>query len=212
MKTIYFIRHAQSQANAGQATFDNETIGLTETGEQQARQLAQTLTGTPDLIICSKYIRTQLTAVPVIAKLPNTPVDILPLHEFTYLSPTICAGTTAHRRQNWVFDYWESCNPSFVHGVGAESFDQFMTRIEECLAILQTDKAQNMYVFTHGYVLRAIWQILLGHKFPSEYERMHHFHHHMGLLEVPNTCIFKANFNNNEWQIVEPQLQDFLFP
>jgi probable phosphoglycerate mutase len=211
MKTISFIRHAQSQANAGQATIDDATIKLTDLGRQQAIALAETIIQKPDLIICSKYLRIQLTSIPLISKFPHVRVNILPLHEFTYLSSAKCASTTTHQRENWVVDYWEYNDADYIHDTGAESFTQFIKRIQLCLDILTTIEYHNIIVFTHGHVLRAIWQILAGHQFLSADEQMHHFYHNMGLLPVPNTCIFKANFSNNEWQIIEPQLPDFLF-
>lgn len=209
MKTIHFIRHAQSQANAGLATYDDHSIALTEKGSQQAAQLADAISAKPDLIIYSKYRRTQFTAKPLIKKFPDVPVKTLPIHEFTYLSPKTCAGTTVNQRQNLVFDYWDACSPHFIHGEGAESFLQFTQRIDHSLQCLEMCEANNIIVFTHGHVLRAIWQQLMGLKFSSETERMHHFHHHMSLLQVPNTCIFKATFYKNEWQIIEPQFKIF---
>lgn len=205
MKTIQFIRHGESQSNAGQATIDDATIALTDLGWQQARTVAETINQKPDLIIYSKFLRTQQTAAPLIKKFPNVPVKILPLHEFTYLSPAACAGTTPNQRKNWVVDYWEQAGPAFIHGPGAESFNQFVLRIDRCLQCIEFCEAQNIFVFTHGHVLRAIWQILAGYQFSSFDEQMHHFHHNMGLLPVPNTCLFKAVFQKNQWQIIEPQ-------
>lgn len=210
MKNFSFIRHAQSQANAGQATLDDATIELTDLGRRQARALSETITQKPDLIIYSKYLRTQQTASPLIEKFPHIPVRTLPIHEFTYLSSNECANTTSHQRQNWVAEYWELAGANYVHGSGSESFTQFIERIELCLDIFESIEHQNIYVFTHGHVLRAIWQLLAGHKFSSADEQMHHFYHNMGLLPVPNTCIFKANFNDNEWQIIDPQPPGYL--
>lgn len=212
MKIITFIRHGQSQANAGQATLDDATIELTDLGWQQARALAGSITQKPDLIIHSKYLRTQQTAAPLLEKFPHIPVKVLPIHEFTYLSPVICAGTNHYQRQNWVAEYWELAGANYIHGVGAESFNQFIERIQICLDMLATIEHQNIIVFTHGHVLRAIWQILGGYQFLSFEEQKHHFYHHMGLLPVPNTCVFKTNFTGKEWQILEPQPPQFLFP
>jgi len=212
MKTIQFIRHAESQANAGQATIDDTTIALTDLGWQQARTVAETITQKPDLIIYSKYLRTQQTAKPLIQKFPHVPVKVLPIHEFTYLSPPKCAGTTPHQRQNWVAEYWELAGADYIHGTDAESFTQFIERVQICLDILSIIEHHNIIIFTHSHVLRAIWQILGDYQFSSFEEQKHHFYHHMGLLPVPNTCIFKANFCDFEWQIIEPQLPQFLFP
>jgi broad specificity phosphatase PhoE len=71
METIYFIRHAESEANAGYVTFDDTSTVLTKTGKEQARKLSEQLSESPDLIIYSKYIRTQQTAAPTILKFPK---------------------------------------------------------------------------------------------------------------------------------------------
>jgi broad specificity phosphatase PhoE len=210
VKTIHFIRHAESQANVGEATQNDGSIPLTEKGKQQAIALANSIPEKPDLIICSKFLRTHQTAFPLICKFPGVRVEVLPLHEFSYLSPAVCAGTTTNQRKNRVAAYWEQAGPDFVHGDGAESFNKFIQRIDHCLQCLEFCEARNIYVFAHGHVLRATWQILTGHKFSSEHERMHHFHYHMGQLQVPNTCIFKATFYKNEWQIIESQFKTFL--
>ncbi len=207
MKTIYFIRHAESEANAGFTTINDNSIALTAKGREQAAQLANAISFQPDLIICSKYIRTQQTAAPLLLKYPHIPVKILPIHEFTYLSPKACTGTTTQQRQNQVFDYWDACSPQFIHGEEAESFMQFTQRIDHILQCLEMREANNIIAFTHGHVLRAIWQQLAGYKFNTETERMHYFHHQMSLLPAPNTCIYKATFQKNQWQIIEPQFK-----
>jgi len=43
MKTIWLIRHAESTANVGQKTTTPETIGLTDTGREQAECLADSI-------------------------------------------------------------------------------------------------------------------------------------------------------------------------
>jgi len=210
MKTVHFIRHAESQANAGEATQNGESIQLTRKGKLQAVALANSISEKPDLITCSKYIRTQQTAAPLIRKFPSVPVKILPLHEFTYLSPTVCAGATPNQRKNRVADYPEQAGPDFIHGDGAESFNQFIQRVDCCLQCIEFCESQNIFVFTHGHVLRAIWQDFLYLGFPSDKAQFSHFYQYMGLLPVPNTGHFKAIFQKHQWQIIEPQPASFL--
>jgi probable phosphoglycerate mutase len=210
MKTVHFIRHAESQANAGEATQNDESIELTRIGKLQAIALTNSISEKPDLIICSKYIRTQQTAAPLIHRYPQITIKILPLHEFTYLSPSLCAGTTPNQRKNWVCNYWEQAGPDFIQGDGAESFNQFIQRVDCCLQCIEFCEAQNIVVFTHGHVLRAIWQQLMYLEFPSDQARFSHFHQNMGLLPVPNACLYKAIFQKNQWQIIEPQPAHFL--
>jgi hypothetical protein len=52
----------------------------------------------------------------------NVPVEIWPLQEYDFLSPTTCVNTTIHERKPMVMNYWSKCDPDLVHGDGAESF------------------------------------------------------------------------------------------
>ncbi len=195
----------KSQANAGQATSDDISIDLSPKGKQQANAFAESITEAPSLIVCSKYMRTQYTAAPLINKFPNVRVTIFPLHEFTYLSPVTCAGTTVNQRRNQVVDYWEQASCNFVHGEGAESFTQFTNRVGLCIELLLASEYQNIFVFTHGHVLRSFWQQLSGLTFGSKQEQMAHFHQKMSFLPVPNTCVFKACAADDQMYIIEPQ-------
>lgn len=192
MKQIWFIRHGESQANAGQATLNNESITLTDTGHEQARRLAAEITQRPGLIIVTPYIRTQQTAAPTIAKFPGVPVETWPLHEFDYLSPGQCAGTTAAERRAWVEEYWQRCDPDLVHGPGAESFNHFQQRILPQLTQLQQHPAQLLLVFTHGYVIRLLMQHFEQPNFPSGTLRLQHFVRQQLALNIKNTHIYKV--------------------
>ncbi|MFN7493515.1 MAG: phosphoglycerate mutase family protein [Cyclobacteriaceae bacterium] len=88
MKILY-IRHAQSEANAGGRTIDPVSIPITETGYAQSVSLAEEISEQPDLIIVSPYIRTQQTALPLSQKYPNCLMEVCHIQEFTFLSPVI---------------------------------------------------------------------------------------------------------------------------
>ena len=56
-REAWFIRHAESVANAGARTKEASSYPLSELGFRQAQQLAHALPAEPDLIIISPYIR-----------------------------------------------------------------------------------------------------------------------------------------------------------
>ena len=70
-------------------------IPLSETGHSQARRWAESLERPLRLIVVSPFLRARQTAAPFQNRFPNVPVEIWPIHEFTYLSPVKSAGTTA---------------------------------------------------------------------------------------------------------------------
>ena len=73
--SIWIIRHGQSQSNAGLATIGPHENALSELGDRQSRCIPTAVKQTPDLIVTSPYLRTQLTAQPLIEQFPHTPVE-----------------------------------------------------------------------------------------------------------------------------------------
>lgn len=162
---LVVVRHAQSRANAGFATADPESIALTATGEEQARAMAMTWSATPDRIFTSPFLRARQTSQPLAErfKMVAAPLEV---HEFTYLSPERCVGTSAADRKQWVEDYWSRCDPNYVDGPGAESFAQLIARTERALRSLGSySEHEQVVVFSHGQLMQAMrW--IRGHKAP----------------------------------------------
>jgi broad specificity phosphatase PhoE len=165
---VFLIRHAESESNVGIKTSNPETIAITKKGELQAKELANKFNHQPDLIIVTTYLRTSQTASPLINKFPSAKIETWPLHEFTYLSPTQCLNTTPLERLPLVQEYWKGCDPDFIHGIGAESFSQFATRIADCLHNLQRLNHSTVLIFTHSQVMQFIKQYLeIGNQSPE---------------------------------------------
>lgn len=95
---VFLIRHAESESNVGNKTSDPSTISITEKGKSQSLELANKINDAPDLIIVTSYLRTTQTAMPLINKFPATKVETWPLHEFTFLSPSLCENTNSNER------------------------------------------------------------------------------------------------------------------
>ena len=57
VREVWFIRHAESVANAGARTREAPTYPLSDLGFRQAAELAVALHVEPELIITSPYIR-----------------------------------------------------------------------------------------------------------------------------------------------------------
>ncbi|MDH0072948.1 histidine phosphatase family protein [Stenotrophomonas maltophilia] len=153
---LVVVRHAQSMANAGFVTADPESIALTAAGEEQARALAMTWSAAPDRIFTSPFLRTRQTSQPLAErfKMVAEPLDV---HEFTYLSPERCVGTSAADRKQWVEGYWSRCDPNYVDGPGAESFAQLIARAERALRILESySEHEQVVVFSHGQLMQAM--------------------------------------------------------
>lgn len=85
--TFYFIRHAESTANTGEATTPEEMVDppLTALGQQQADALAVTLAGEnlTDIYV-SSYRRTALTIAPTAAAFGLTPTVVDDIKEWSF--------------------------------------------------------------------------------------------------------------------------------
>lgn len=203
MKNVWFIRHAESEANVGLATSDPGNINLTPRGHEQACALAAGIDLQPELIICSGYVRTQQTAQPLLEKYPEVPCLIWPIQEFDFLSPAACANTTVDERRPWVKAYWDACQPDLVHGDGAESFRAFQQRIISAIRLLEQRPENFIIVFAHGHVMRLIWQHLMNVR-PSGTSAMQVFRDTVTQLPVPNTVVFKAAYDQRDWKVIDP--------
>lgn len=156
---VFCCRHGQSVANAGAATLDPLSIELTELGRQQAEDLAQQWTEAPSLIVVSPAERARATALPTMRRFPSVRVEEWPIQEFTYLAPARCAGTTAEQRRVWVEDYWGEADPGRCDGEGAESFSEFIARVDTTVARLARFAGEpdcTVFLFGHGQFINAM--------------------------------------------------------
>jgi broad specificity phosphatase PhoE len=174
MRTI-FIRHGQSTGNAGIPTHDLSLLELTELGWRQARDVAETLTEMPSLIVTSPYLRTQQTAAPTIGRFPDVPVEVWPVQEFTYLQPVRWNGTVTSERMPVIERYWAEADPEYCDGEGAESFAALRIRARVTLDHLtEMDDDSLVYIFSHGQFIQAIRSLVTDRE-KSDQETMRDF-------------------------------------
>jgi 2,3-bisphosphoglycerate-dependent phosphoglycerate mutase len=162
---IILVRHGQSVANAGGKTADHIENPLTELGRLQAKDFAERLNCKPTLIVTSPFPRAQQTAEPLRQRFPDVPVEEWPIHEFTFLDPSRCKGTSEVDRDPYVVSYWQREDPAYIDGTGAESFTAFLDRAREAIHRLVTRNPVGcIVIFTHGYFMQA-FRLLL--RFPN---------------------------------------------
>jgi alpha-ribazole phosphatase len=85
-KTIYFIRHGESVANAGGITMKNRKIPLSAKGFEQARSVAENFKIKPSQILVSEYLRTHQTAEPFYVRNSSEYQICTKLNEFSIIS------------------------------------------------------------------------------------------------------------------------------
>ena len=194
-----FIRHGQSTGNAGIPTHDLSLLELTELGWSQAREVAESWTETPNLIITSPYLRTQQTAAPTIERFFDVPVAVWPIQEFTYLQPSRWNGTLSSERMPVIERYWAEADPEYCDGPGAESFAMLRRRAEETLERL-ADMNENalVYVFSHGQFIQAVRSLAINRE-KDDRKTMRDFWQR-GNPAIANGELVRLEWTGNLWR------------
>lgn len=160
MSEVWFIRHGESESNAGLPTSKASASELTDRGWLQAQLFAQYIPHEPDLIVVSAYTRTQQSALPTQQRFPDTPLETWPVHEYTYLSSDHYVNSTVADRQSAAYRYWLLSDPSIIQGDQAESFNQMLARVEKTRQLIKKDQHKFILIFTHGWFIRALlWKL-----------------------------------------------------
>ncbi len=154
-RRVWIHRHAESLSNAGEKTLDVALIPLSEKGRVQALHLAASISAPPDCIIVSPFLRTAQTAVPIATRFTGAGGDTWQIHEFTYLEPTSCIGTSWIERKPRVDAYWARLDPHYVDGPGAESFQDLLARARTFLARLVNVDHPLTLIVSHGQFMQA---------------------------------------------------------
>jgi broad specificity phosphatase PhoE len=173
MSSFWFIRHTESESNAGLTSLSPASIYITEKGKRQAEFIAKYIHDKPSLFIHSPYVRTEQTGQPLFDKFPDVPIEEWPIQEFTYLPPEDYYQTTTMQRHPQARRYFRTGDPDYITGKGAESFNQFRTRVKGTLNKLKQIESDFTVILGHGWFMRAIlWEIIHEEELPKD-ERKH---------------------------------------
>lgn len=208
--TVLWVRHGESEANAGLPTPDAWTTPLTLEGHRQSLAVAAAIRQRPRLVVFSSMTRAEQTAEHTLARWPLTPAEQWPVQEFTFLSGAKYAHTTQAQREQGVREYWDRMDPHAVDGPGAESFAQFMGRVEQALERLarvdQRPTDGPVVVFTHGRFMRGV---LLRTREPSETPvevLMRRACEMMTAVSIPNAVILPMRRHGQAWTTGCPEI------
>jgi broad specificity phosphatase PhoE len=194
-RTVWFIRHGESVANAGERTAKGATCPLSTLGLRQAEQLAMALPALPNFIVYSTYVRARQTAEPALRRFAGVPVEEWPVQEVQYLDPTLCVDTTQEERTEMAIEYWARNDPEYA-APGAESFAAFIGRARAALVALSARTEGLTYVFCHGHFMRAVvWAVLHRQELidPTGMRLFREFCHG---FPVPNCAILPVYFHD----------------
>jgi len=197
MLTAYFIRHAESESNAGLRTEHPATSRITAKGHEQACLTSLVFENAPDLIVTSPYLRTQETAAPLIQRFPAVDCVEWPVQEFTYLDPSHWSGTTFHERQPVAHVYWERNDPFYRDSDRAESFLDLIERVEQTRQLILVQKAGTLAIFSHGQFTRTFWWRMILPQLVIDSDTMKRYLHFIRGISFPNCAIVKFRFDRD---------------
>lgn len=198
-REVWYIRHAESVANAGSVTTEASIYSLSPRGFTQAEDFARHIQGLdvrPDAIVHSTYVRARETAIPTIGVLPGVPVEEWPVQEVQYLDPAKCIGTTQDQRRDLAIEYWERCDPDHAEP-GAESFSAFIGRVSAALDRIAARKERLTYVFTHGQFMSATAWLLLTRPAKLDCHAMRAYWEFIHSFSVPNCSVLPISFHDH---------------
>ncbi len=193
----WLIRHAESTANVGIFKHPPAEIPLTLKGHHQAEQLAKSIPTCPDLIVISPFQRTYMSAAPMMHRWEDVPVETWPIQELTYLSPIKYHSASPSQQQQMVDKYWQNADPSYCDGDGAESFADFINRLQVFYQRLLASQGF-IVVVGHGHFLKA-FQLGLQQGFTASGNWMKQFRAREAAKPLMNGEIIKLTLQQKEF-------------
>ncbi len=207
MKTIYLVRHGESEGNA-LLTYQPEDSTLSIRGKEQAAFVAERAAKLSiDVVIASPTVRTKETAL-IIAERIQKPVEYSELFVERRIpselrgkrkdDPGILPVTTAI----FTFD-----PPNFRYS-DEENFQDLTSRAKAALSFLRDKTEENILVVGHGFFTRFLMaRVLFGEELTGkECARV------LGTLRTSNTGLTVMHYKEgatdgiegpeNEWQLI----------
>jgi len=203
MKEFWMIRHAESQANAGEKTKDQLSTYCSETGHHEAKLLKEKLEKErkPELIVHSSYPITFDTLAPYYSDNKDIPKEIWDVHEFSYLSQVRYSNTTFEERKAPKNKYWKNNDPHYRDGDGAESYLDLLHRVEKMLRMILERKENRIWVFTHGQFMKAVVCLLMSEGLTKQEPDMKKFKDFIDNHEAPNCALIRIKVDKGSYWI-----------
>ncbi len=156
MKTVYFVRHGQSEANVA-PIFQGPDSPLNQMGIRQAEAVAARAVKIPfDALISSPYARAKQTAEIIAAATGKTP-EYSDLFVERIKPKSIDGMPYTDDTASKTWRAWEgSLHTPALRIEDGENYDDLVLRADNALDFLSTRTEDRALVVTHGYFLRSI--------------------------------------------------------
>lgn len=198
MKTIYFIRHGQSEGNVSLRTQQGAHTLLTEHGRAQVAELARHIKKLPiDAILASPFARTTATAEAIAAEV-KLPITYSELFVERRRPDVQIKKRKNHPHWLWVqlqlalFSRFESYRHS-----DEETPKELVERAHKALAFIAARPEEHSVVVTHGRFMRALYAVMtLGEGVTARA-----YLSATRKLRIRNTALMVATLGEDGWKV-----------
>lgn len=175
MKTVYFVRHGESEANvhveAGSGgTFQGDASPLSAKGREQAAFIAKRCTKLPiDVILSSTAVRAHSTAEEI-RRATGKPLELHDLFVERKGPKRLNGGSRDDPAMQALLKRWhETLYTSGKRYEDGENFDDVKGRVIAALEMLAARPEQHIVVATHGFFLHMVHAVVaLGQDLTAE--------------------------------------------
>ncbi len=198
MKTVYFVRHGESEGNVANA-FQSAVEKLTGVGEKQAELVARRFASIPvDVILASTMHRAHHTAEKIAEV---TGKELISNDIFIeVLRPTTLHGQTKNDPDIKAIDdqlLEHFGNADWRHS-DEENFFDLQKRARKAIAIILERPEENICVVTHGFFLRMMFaEMMFGKDLTPVI-----FLHMNRVMKTFNTGITKMRHEERGWLLL----------
>lgn len=198
MKTVYLVRHGQTNANVTN-TFQGPEEPLSEEGQKQAFRLAERIQNLDfEKIIASDYLRTCQTSEPI-RQLVDVPFETSTLlREEKPPSPWLGQSEMDVNGQQFAEDLIEKSDDLGWRVEDAENTKDIHNRVVQSLEMLKNDPAESILVVSHGNFLKQ----LLGHVLLDGKGTLKEVASFKRTLKTTNTGISVIVFQKGRWRVL----------
>ncbi len=202
MKTIYFVRHGETEFNQKKTSQGPDSI-LNDTGIAQAYKIAERTKNLPiECIISSTYPRAKQTA-----KIIQEKTDLSLEYSELFVerkNPSVIIGKKYNDPEAIKIKetiYAGYSDPNFRHS-DEETFQELKSRALASLDFLKNKPENNILVVTHGMFLKVLVATTIFGKNLQGTE-LYEFIHHMHVTNTSITaiCYDRTKIKGKEWYV-----------
>lgn len=194
-RKLYLVRHGQTYNNIEGLTYEYDS-DLTDLGVKQAVEISNFFNENIQLIVHSGMKRTIKTACFTKKRFPNAGILEWDVREFDYLGEKKTIITNRENRKYDKDTFWKLANSHYKFNEVAESFNEFLRRIESFVHEVINCDIDTMVVFTHKYFLKGVlWNVMMKNR--TNYYSVRDFYRFCDLYEVNNANIISCLINEN---------------